>query len=129
MNQPTKEQIGKLPKWAQDYIKSIEQQRFVAVRALDEFVDNQTPSPFYFEDNSCTGEQSGPTNRRVYVQAHCIKVEWRGVHLSVSANDYGNCGEGIRLQWEASGRHGGRDAAFIPSSYQNARLVSKEDMQ
>lgn len=129
MNTTTPEQIAKLPRWAQEHIKDLERQREVAVRALDEYVDAQTESPFYTLDNECTGERQGPTFRKRYIQAHSIEVEWRGVVLSVDANDYGQVGGGIRLKWEAGGKHASKDAAFIPSSYQSARIVSKEDMR
>lgn len=129
-DKPTPEQIAKLPKWAQDEIKSLARQRDAAIRALNEYVDNQTESPFYTEDNECTGEQSGPTNRRRYIQAHKIEVQWRGVYLRVDANDFGQSGHGIRIQWSGGdGRLTGREVAFIPGSYQQARLVAKEDMR
>lgn len=124
---PTPEQLSKLPKWAQDHIRDIARQRETAVNVLNEFVNDDTPSPFFFEDYACTGECQGPSNKRRYIQAHSVTVVWRGVELRVSANDYGNSGRGIGLSW---GTEGGRhqDVAFIPSNYLSARLVSKEDM-
>ncbi len=125
---PTPEQIAKLPKWAQEYIKDVSREREVSLRTLNAFQDEQTPSPFYVEENLCTGEASGPTTKRRYIQAHSVEVYFRGVHLTVDANEFGNSGSGIRLQWSSKERGGG-DAAFIPTSYQSARIVSKEDMR
>lgn len=128
MSTPTPEQLAKLPKWAQEYIADIERQRFVAVRALDKFKDEQTPSPFYCEDHYSTGEKQGPIFRRKYIQTDSIEVEWRGVRLTVDANDYGNSGRGIRLQWSLLNR-GLEEIAFVPTSYQSAKLMAKEDMR
>jgi hypothetical protein len=125
---PTPEQLAKLPKWALEYVKDLENQREQAIRTLNEFVDDQTPSPFYYEDNPCTGESSGPIGKRRYIQAHNMEVFWRGVHLTISAHSYGNSGEGIHLQWEGGVRTG-HDVAMIPSSYQRVRLVLPEDMR
>lgn len=124
MSTPTQEQLAKLPKWAQEYIAYIERQRFVAVRALDEFRDEQTPSPFYFQDHSCTGDKSGPVERKRYIQTHSIIVKWRGVELTVDANS----GHGLRLQWNGDNSHMG-EVAFVPTSYQSAKLIGKEDMR
>lgn len=127
MNKPTPEQIAKLPAWAREHINTLERQRSQAVTTLNEFVDRDTPSPFYFEDNPCTGEASGPSSKRRYVQAGTLVVCWRGVELRIYANDYGNSGKGIRLQWSAEHRTG--EIAFIPESFQYARLIAKDDMR
>lgn len=125
---PTPEQLAKLPKWALEHLKSLEMQREQAIRTLNEFVDDQTPSPFYYEENPCTGEQRGPIGKRKYIQAHNMEVVWRGVHLTISAHSYGNSGEGIALQWGGEGRHSG-DIAMIPASHQRVRLVAWKDMR
>jgi len=125
MNTPTPQQIAKLPKWAQDHIKDLSRQREVTIRTLNESLDKQTPSPFYYEDNLCTGEQSGPVRKRIYVQTHWLYVEWEGVQLQILLR------EGQRqidLKWyDQIGNC--RDVAFIPSSYQSARLVARGNMQ
>lgn len=127
MSNPTEDQIAKLPAWAREHIKEISRQREMAIRTLNEFMDNDKPSPFFFEDNPCTGENTGPSTKRHYIQAHTINVNWRGVQLRIDANDYGNSGHGIRLQW--SGKHNAGEAALIPISFQYARIVSKDDMR
>jgi hypothetical protein len=120
--------LSKLPKWAQEHIHNLERQRDVAIRALNESLDNQTKSPFSYEKYECTGEESGPTTKTFFIQAYSIQVNWLGVELTVGAHDYGNTGRGIKLQWGMENRFG-EDVAFIPSSYQSARLVSKEHMR
>ncbi len=114
--------VAKLPVWAQEYIQQLTRERDNALRDQREYIDTQTPSPFYVD-------YDGPENRdKRFVQAHHMTVVWKGVELHISANDYGNSGPGIRLQWGRSGRHGSGDVAFIPGSYQSARLVAKADM-
>lgn len=125
-DQPTPDQIAKLPKWARDHIDNLVRQRTVAVRSLNDFCDASTPSPFKINESVCTGEERGPSNKTSYVQAHTIVVEWKGVELTVSAHDYGN-GSGIKLSWSTIG-HTMREVAFVPESYQSARLVAKEFM-
>lgn len=122
----TPEQIAKLPKWAQDHIKDVERERFVAVRALNEFCDTQTKSQFYTEESVCSGERQGPSTKRKYIQAIAIIAAWRGVELRVDANDYGQSGPGIRLSWNATD---GGDVALIPYSHNSMRLVQTEDMR
>lgn len=115
---------SKLPKWAQEHIQKIERQRDDAVKALNEYVDNQTESPFYFEDWVSTGEDSGPTTKRVYIQTNQIVVEYAGVELEIllrKSEDH------INLQWHSLDNHTG-DVALIPHMYQSAKLVSKENM-
>ena len=104
---PTNEQIAKLPKWAQDHIENIERERFTAVRALNEYCDETTKSPFVIEDYVCTGESTGPSIKRRYVQAHWMKVEYGGVELRISANSH-NERRGIDLSW-SSPNHGTGD--------------------
>jgi hypothetical protein len=128
MNAPTPEQIQKLPKWAQDYIQNLAREREMSVRALNEFCDNDTPSPFYFEGMVCNGETQGPSSKRRYIQANSITVVWRGIELQVDAHDYGNRGSGIGLRWSTADR-AMREAAFVPESYQSARIVAREDMR
>lgn len=74
-----------------------------------------------------TGDGKGPTHRKRYIQARSICVEWRGVKLTVDAHEYGQSGHGIMLQWE--GTHRTDQVAFVPHSFQSAKLVSKQDMR
>ena len=118
MNDP---RFEKLPKWAQEYIRDLENQRDAAVRALNDFQDRSSPSPIYIEDHPCTGEDAGPSFKRAYLQTHKVFFEYAGVELCVTTWD-----NEIRLDWNG---HGSKETAFIPSSRQQARLVSKENMR
>lgn len=117
------DKIKKLPKWAQTHIANLERERDVAVRSLNETIDDQTESPFFWDDLVCTGETQGPSLKRRYFQSHAIRVVHEGVSLSIYLRD----GE-IDLSWGDTGNHG-REVALIPSLYQQARLVSQENMR
>lgn len=123
MNKPTTEQIGKLPKWAQDYIKDVERERETAVRVLNECHDTQTPSSFYIDRLECTGEEVGPSLKRHYIQTYQMSVEHAGVSLRVMAKD-----KSIQLQW-ATLNHSSNEIGFIATSFQMAELKSKENMR
>ena len=127
MSTPTPEQIQKLPKWAQDHIQNLTRERETSVRTLNEFCDNDTPSPIYYEEMVCNGETQGPSTKRRYIQTDRIVVMWRGIELEIGAHDYGSSGPGISVQWSVAGGRF-RDAAMIPESYQRVRIVSKEDL-
>ena len=115
----------KLPKWAQDYINEIEGERAVAVAALNGYLEEQKPAPFYTYDYLCLGERDdhAPTFKKRFIQARRIHVEHAGIHLSILLRD-----NHIDLQWDEVERDT-RDVAFIPSSYQCARLISKNNMR
>ena len=116
---------SKLPKWAQDHIRTLERQRDAAVQALNEHLDSQTEAPFYFEDHVSTGE-SNKFFKRFYVQTHKITVEWAGVELNILLRPSDNV---IDLRW--NGIKGSRlqHVAFVPKSFQSAELISKENMR
>ncbi len=121
------EKIKKLPMWAQDYIANLESERFVAVRALNEAMDELTPSPFYVDDGVCTGESSGPTVKRKYIQARKITCDIHGIELDISIFT-NNDKPGIKLSW-ASKVRGMADVAMIPMSLNQVELVAKENMR
>lgn len=116
---------SKLPRWAQKYIENIERERFVAVRALREYTNNQTESKFFIDEYECTGDDgtSGPSSYRRYIQTYKISVAHNGVRLDVMIRD-----DHIDLQWGDDKRNSGQ-VAFIPRSYQAADLYSKEFMR
>ena len=94
----TKEQLGKLPKFAQEYIHSLELNRDLAIRQLNEFVDSQTESSIWIDEYVCTGEQRGPSPKRHYLQTHRVtfKIGNSEVYVSISLDDASqlnvNCG-------------------------------------
>jgi hypothetical protein len=122
-----KVKISKLPLWAQDHIKSLEGERETAIRALNEYCDIQTPSPFYCNELESTGEEQGPTLKRRYFQGRRLHVKWGGVELQIFTRDsYGR--EEIELQWEPKERRSS-EVAMIPKSHQFVTLVAKENMR
>ncbi len=66
----TQEQIDKLPKWARNHIKYLGMERDAAVRALNEYIDEQTKSAFSVTDNICSGEEKGPSRKVRYIQTY-----------------------------------------------------------
>lgn len=124
MDTLSNEQMSKLPKWAQGHINKVERERDMAIRTLNEFRDESTPSPFSYEKNPCTGERSGPVHRQVFIQTHSIEVNHRGIFLRVCAVD-----DRFELSWCGGDRHSLNEVAMIPESYQRVRLVAKENMR
>lgn len=122
---PTQPDISRLPKWAQEYITAVIRQRDVAVRALNAYCDESTPSPFRTEDLECTGEEQGPSLKVRYIQAHRVIAEHAGVELTVLIRPDEPV---IELSW---GRPGGAPCAvaLIPSAFQSAHLVAREHMR
>ena len=112
----------KLPKWAQDYIKTLQRERQAAVDSLNQYLDNQSPSSFFILDLVSTGEKVGPSFKQRFIQTHNMEVVHDGVYLRIVLRK----GQ-IDLQWRDADEHH-REVALIPSSYMSARLVSKENM-
>ena len=120
--------IDRLPKWAQTYIQGLERQRDCAVRAYEEMRDTQTPSAIYAEEMDSVTASGGPVNRKTYLQSHAVSIQAHGILLRV-ATEYGNThGESITLSWSKADNFSG-DIAFIPLSYQHAKLITKEKMR
>jgi hypothetical protein len=119
-----KEDIGisKLSIKVQEYIKTLQIERATALRALNEFVDNQTKSPFFIKDSFCTGEKTGPTQKICYIQTNRITVEHGEISLEVRLRD-----ETIEIKWGGL-NYNLKNIALIPYSYQCVRLISKKDM-
>lgn len=115
MNEQTPEQLAKLPKWAQEKIRVLE----MRLRERDEDLDalrNNKPSDFYYEPEIAGGP-------KVYVPAYSITCVKSGVILEISPRTNSS---GIDLRWGTE-KHG--EVAFIPRSWQQACLVSKENMR
>lgn len=122
--QVTEEQLQKLPKWANELIRTLGRERGVAIQKLHQFIDTQSPSCFYHDDLTCTGEQQGPSIYKHFVQTCRIVVEHKGVRLEVVALDKDN----ITLRWDTPDRASSH-VALIPISFQSAELVTKENMR
>ena len=124
MTQPDQLQLDKLPKWAQSFIADLLREREIAVRALNEYCDSTTESPFSVTELECTGEEQGPSFKTRYIQARRITVRWQGVELDVFTAD-----DGIRLQWGSESGRGIGEVAMIPQSFQQIILKSPDNMR
>lgn len=125
---PTPEQIAKLPKWAQEHIADIERHRFVSVRALNEYQNSQTESPFRYWDFICTGEgnKNNSEIKTRFIQTNKMEVHYAGIELTILVRP--NHPE-INLQWSRSEGSKITDTAFIPTSFGSAKLKTKENMR
>ena len=115
------EKAYKLPVWAQEEIRNLERERDNAIKALNDALNHQTESPIFYWDYVSTGENQGPTQKTFYIQTRRIEINHAGVEVSILLRD-----DHIYISW---GGHNRKDAAFIPSSYQAAHIVSKENMR
>jgi hypothetical protein len=122
--QPTIIQLAKLPKWAQRYIKQVEGEREAAVFRLNQYQDRETPSNIWSTNLTCIGEKDrGPSITKQYFHATDVEIEHKGVHLTVGG--LWNKDACMTLSWRPAGQgHGMGDIAFVPTSYQQARLVN-----
>lgn len=120
------DRIKKLPAWAREELKNAERERSVAVRNLQEFLDHQTPSPFFME-NYFT-EPVTDKFAKVFVQGYAMVCEAHDIRLRVSMEHGSTNNDSIVLQWEDVSRRA-RDVAMIPLSYHQVRLVAKENMR
>lgn len=120
------EKIVNLPKWVQDHICDLQEQRDVAVHLLNEYIDTQTPSAIYMDEFVSIGHE--PFKRR-YVRGHRLSVNHAGVRLSILLRDKTTGDEPhIDLQWydtEQDSAH----VALIPTSFQKVSLISKGNMR
>ena len=80
--------VSKLPKWAQDQIADLSRERDTAIRALNAFVDDQTPSAFSYRTRLSTGESQGPALKTRYIQTHGVDLCWGGMEVLMRANMY-----------------------------------------
>jgi hypothetical protein len=76
--------LTKLPKWAQEYIKDIKRQRDDARTRLSEFIDSQTPSDFFVEE----WDNAGPIKR--YIQTHKITVKMGNKEIYINKEQDGS---------------------------------------
>jgi hypothetical protein len=117
---PTKEQIAKLPKWAQRYIHQVENQRDNSRKALNKFEDTQTPSNVWTEEFVFDGGRDGDRHetRKTFFQTERVIFYHLGVRLEINVRD----NQGIFLSWGAESTHGIGDVCFVPVAYQQARI-------
>lgn len=72
---------GKLPKWARDYICTIERERSDAIRALDSFVETQKQSNVWFNDFRF------PSMQKCFIQTDRITFGLSTGEIQVSLED------------------------------------------
>ena len=101
MSAPTAEAIAKLPKWAQEHIRLLSQQRDAAVTSLREWADHQTPQPFRAHEYVCVAPGS-PTGFTRYIEGRRVDAEWAGVRVQVVLTE-----DGVTIYYEC-GRGSGR---------------------
>ena len=122
----TDERFARLPKWAQEHIRTVEGEREAAVKALQQFTDDQTPGPFIFEEWVSDGQSAGPTTHRRYVHAHRMAVIHAGVEMEIvlhDPNESGRRGQGyIWISYAQHKRTVTGDVMFQPASFQQARI-------
>ena len=83
--------IARLPVWAQEHIRTLQRERDVAVRTLNEFEDRQTKSNVWIEDHVCLGEQSGPTEKRLYLQDYKVTFQLGRTEVVVMLRESEQC--------------------------------------
>lgn len=116
--------VSKLPKWAQERIRLLEQEKGEAIKALNKYLDEQTGSCFSITEMVSTGEKVGPSFKTRFIQAHKMDVRHAGLDLSISTLDE----RGIELAWTPINRSID-DVAFIPVSFQRAMLIHPDNMR
>lgn len=110
------ERIAKLPKWVQEHITTLERRAKKAEQTLEEYEDDQTPSKVWH------GDLLG--NSKHFVQSDKITIDHADVTLDVGLFE----DDRIQLSWRPSGKwHQSGDICFIPTSYQQARLVNPKN--
>jgi hypothetical protein len=116
--------VETLPKWAREYIRSVEYQRDEAWKALKNSIDGETQSPITFEKH-VTQPNGAHETVRFNVQSHSVEVDYAGVFLRMLCRpDAVRSGDAIDLQWTISkaGVISTEDVIFQPRSFQSAYL-------
>lgn len=121
------EQLAKLPKWAQEEFKTLERERDIAVRELNQWVDNQTPSNIKIHEHVPIGP-GGPKRMTRFIQGYCVEFEHAGVWVEVTLPYWDAREKYITLKWGKE-QIACDEVAFIPYSHQSARIVAKENMR
>jgi len=98
--------LERLPKWAQDHINNLSSALKVSEKALKDYTDSTTPSPFEVLDIVCLTKTT-PVRR--YVQASSMIVRAGGVRVDVYPQD-----DGINILFEGDRKVD--DVALVPQA-------------
>jgi len=115
-------QIDKLPKWARKYISDLQMERDAAVRDLERFIDEQTPSEIFVRELVCDGSSpngTGLSERIRYIQGRAVEIRHAQIELRVLLRD-----GAIDLSWTGS-NGAGKEGVMIPRSYNHVWLVAR----
>lgn len=125
MNRPTDDQLAKLPKYAQAYIQDLERKHENVLKIMRSMEAEQPKGKVWEDTFEHTGEERGGSRVIRYFPCNHLEIESAGVRLSICGlwND-----EEIQLSWRPAGQgHPLGDVLFIPTSYQQAKLVALEN--
>jgi len=101
----------KLSKKVQEYIHSIELQRDVVMRDLQEYKDSQTVQPLS-QLVSVPSKTGGTDLIRRYIPGHSVSAMWAGIDLDVTLTPE----DGIRVSFACAKRALSGGAAIIPQA-------------
>lgn len=115
--------IAKLPVWAQLHIQDLQRERDIAVRELQEYCDNSTPSNIWTEELVSDGanKNGGPTLRTRYIQANKLSIQYAGARLEILLRPGREWHDVIDLQYGRPNRING-DVMLQPRSHQQFYL-------
>jgi hypothetical protein len=96
--EPTAEQLAKLPKWAWGHIKNLARQREEAVRKLEDFTEHKKDGNVEVTEISC--HTTPPTIIKARFKSNDVSFIDHGIEV-----DVGTVPEGIRIRWANEGRY------------------------
>lgn len=107
------------------YIKSLQKEREVALKALNEYLNNQEKSHIFTKEFLCLGEEQGPSLKINYIQSKSknIYFSFDDIILNVSVKD-----DGIYLQWYGEDYYT-QELSLVPLSFQQAKITNKKYMR
>lgn len=114
VREPDQAKLAKLPKWAREHIDNLDKALQQTEKALREYLDDQTPSPFSVVDALC-GRSTRSVER--YVQGYQMKVVSGGVRMDVYAVD-----DGINVFFEDALKEPDGDVAMVPRAANSVHL-------
>lgn len=77
MMRPDDRAVARLPKWAQEYIASLQRETEAARRAMRKIEGEQNPTRIWTEYFECFGEGVGPTTARKYIEGRHVQFQIR----------------------------------------------------